>query len=62
MRTRAAAALIETVDRFLPDLKIETGPLRTQAEVIERALRAAMKGHASGEMPPRPQENASIYQ
>lgn len=59
---RAAAALIETVDRFLPDLKIETGPLRTQAEVIERALRQAMKGHAKPELASRPDENASIYQ
>ncbi len=41
---RAGAALIETLDRFLPDLKIDTGPLRTQAEMIERALRAALKG------------------
>jgi predicted ATP-grasp superfamily ATP-dependent carboligase len=43
---RAGAALIETLDRFLPDLKIDTGPLRTQAEMIERALRAALKGRA----------------
>jgi predicted ATP-grasp superfamily ATP-dependent carboligase len=41
---RAGAALIEALDRFLPDLKIDTAPLRTQAEIIERALRQAMKG------------------
>ncbi len=40
---RAGAALIEMLDRFLPELSIDTGPLRSQAEVIERALRAAMK-------------------
>jgi len=41
---RAGAALIETLDRLLPELKIDTGPLRTQAEMIERALRASIKG------------------
>ncbi len=40
---RAGAALIETLDRLLPELKIDTGPLRSQAEMIERVLRAAMK-------------------
>ena len=40
---RAGAALIETLDKLLPELKIDTGPLRKQAEQIERMLRAAMK-------------------
>jgi predicted ATP-grasp superfamily ATP-dependent carboligase len=40
---RAGAALIETLDRLLPELKIDTQPLREQAEQIERALRSAMK-------------------
>ncbi len=40
---RAGAALIETLDRLLPELKIDTGPLRAQAEQIEKALRAVMK-------------------
>ena len=40
---RAGAALIEALDRILPELKIDTGPLRAQAEEIEKALRAAMK-------------------
>jgi predicted ATP-grasp superfamily ATP-dependent carboligase len=40
---RAGAALIETLDRLLPELKIDTGPLRAQAEMIEKALRAALK-------------------
>lgn len=45
---RAGAALIETLDRLLPELKIDTGPLRAQAEQIEKALRAVMKsGHGA---------------
>jgi len=40
---RAGAVLIETLDRLLPELKIDTGPLRKQAAEIERMLRAAMK-------------------
>jgi len=40
---RAGAALIEALDRLLPELKIDTGPLRNQAEQIERMLRVAMK-------------------
>jgi uncharacterized protein len=59
---RAAATLIETVARLLPDLKIDTAPLRTQAEAIERALRAAMKGQKPDAAPPKAPENASIYQ
>jgi uncharacterized protein len=43
---RAGATLIEAFDRLLPQLKIDTNPLRTQAERIERALRAAMKSHS----------------
>ncbi len=40
---RAGAALIEAVDRLLPEIEIDTKPLRAQAEQIEKALRAAMK-------------------
>ncbi|MFY9717058.1 MAG: PAC2 family protein [Thermoplasmata archaeon] len=40
---RAGAALIEALDRLLPELKIDTGPLRNQAEQIEKMLRTAMK-------------------
>ncbi|HYA10874.1 MAG TPA: PAC2 family protein [Thermoplasmata archaeon] len=40
---RAGAVLIETLDRLLPELKIDTGPLRKQAAEIEKMLRAAMK-------------------
>ncbi len=42
---RAGAALIEALDRLLPEIEIDTGPLRAQAEQIEKALRAAMKSH-----------------
>jgi predicted ATP-grasp superfamily ATP-dependent carboligase len=48
---RAGAALIETLDRVLPELEIDTGPLRAQAEQIEKALRAVMKSHP-GSAPP----------
>ncbi len=40
---RAGAVLIETLDRLLPELSIDTGPLRQQAAEIERMLRTAMK-------------------
>ena len=59
---RAGAALIEILDRLLPELKIDTKPLREQAEQIERALRSVMKGRpteAAGEArdsPPGPPE------
>jgi predicted ATP-grasp superfamily ATP-dependent carboligase len=60
---RAGAALIETLDRLLPELKIDTGPLRAQAEQIEKALRAVMKSGtgapggsaAESDRPPSPE-------
>lgn len=57
---RAGAALIETLDRLLPELKIDTGPLRAQAEQIEKALRAALKrrpevARTEAEAPPSPE-------
>ena len=48
---RAGAVLIETLDRLLPELRIDTGPLRKQAEQIERMLRLAMKTRTG---PPAP--------
>ena len=59
---RAGAALIETLDRFLPELTIDTGPLRTQAELIERALRAAMKRRPRETESPPALTDSSIYQ
>jgi predicted ATP-grasp superfamily ATP-dependent carboligase len=62
---RAAAKLIEVLDKILPHLQIDTRPLRTQAEVIEKALRAAIKAHAeAGEQPGRPPSTSepTIYQ
>jgi predicted ATP-grasp superfamily ATP-dependent carboligase len=44
---RAGAALIETLDRLLPEVAIDTQPLRAQAQQIEKALRAAMRSHSS---------------
>ena len=58
---RAGATLIEALDRLLPSLRIDTGPLRTQAEKIERSLRAAMAAGKS-ETPRAPPETSSIYQ
>lgn len=58
---RAGAALIEALDRLLPELKIDTGPLRTQAEMIERALRAAMKGRTKEAPPPSSNVEQTIY-
>lgn len=63
---RAGAALIETLDRILPQLKIDTGPLRTQAEMIERALRQVMKGRSDAPNAPKNGETdgsaSSMYQ
>jgi predicted ATP-grasp superfamily ATP-dependent carboligase len=63
---RAGAALIETLDKMLPQLKIDTGPLRTQAETIERALRAVIKGrgpdHAGPASEPARDGGSSMYQ
>jgi len=49
---RAGAALIETLDRLLPEIRIDTGPLRAQAEQIEKALRAALKARPAQSMGP----------
>ena len=49
---RAGAAMSETLYRLLPELKIDTGPLRGQAELIERVLRAGMKTRAAVSPPP----------
>lgn len=60
---RAGAALIETLDRLLPELAIDTGPLREQAESIERMLRAAMAVQARQQAPKRPAPTEpTIYQ
>jgi predicted ATP-grasp superfamily ATP-dependent carboligase len=61
---RAGAVLIETLDRLMPELAIDTGPLRGQAEVIERALRAAMRQQAKGktELPSGDTPDRTMYQ
>jgi uncharacterized protein len=46
---RAGAALIESLDRLLPEVKIDTKPLRAQAEQIEKALRQAMKSRRTAQ-------------
>ena len=61
---RAAATLIEALDRFLPELEIDTHPLRSQAEIIEKALREAMKRRPSEaeESAPAPGTATGMYQ
>ena len=60
---RAGAALIEALDRMLPTIEIDTKPLRSQAELIEKALRAAMKSQSKSAGPAPPAEELrSIYQ
>ncbi|HZY70600.1 MAG TPA: PAC2 family protein [Thermoplasmata archaeon] len=60
---RAGAVLIETLDRLLPHLKIDTKPLRSQAEMIEKALRAALKARSASDAPSEgPPKDLTIYQ
>jgi uncharacterized protein len=59
---RAGAALIETLDRLLPELKIDTGPLRKQAEQIEKMLRTAMQRPSSApDSPPDTSPTPGMY-
>ena len=61
---RAGAALIETLDRLLPELSIDTGPLRAQAEQIEKAIRAVMKSQQGSQTPAdsqRPPATPGMY-
>jgi predicted ATP-grasp superfamily ATP-dependent carboligase len=59
---RAAAKTIEVLDQILPHLKIDTKPLRTQAEMIERALRAAVKSREPSPPGAPAGEHLPIYQ
>jgi uncharacterized protein len=61
---RAGAALIEVIDKVLPDVQIDTKPLRTQAEMIERMLRAAMQSQKQSPAATTepPEETRTIYQ
>ncbi|MGI0132697.1 MAG: proteasome assembly chaperone family protein [Thermoplasmata archaeon] len=59
---RAAAVLIETLDRLFPELTIDTAPLRTQAQMIEKALRQAMKSQERPSERPPPPAEPNIYQ
>ena len=59
---RAAAKLIEVLDQVLPHVQIDTKPLRTQAEVIEKALRAAVKSHEPASPGLPAPDNLPIYQ
>lgn len=61
---RAGAALIGTLDKLLPELAIDTKPLLSQAEMIEKMLRAAMKSREKPREAAPPPEVAqpTIYQ
>lgn len=59
---RAAAVLIETLDRLFPELTIDTGPLRSQAAMIEKALRQALKSQERAPERPPPPAEPNIYQ
>jgi predicted ATP-grasp superfamily ATP-dependent carboligase len=59
---RAAAKIIEIIDVVLPHLKIDTQPLRAQAEMIERALRAAVKSREPAPLGTPTGEHLPIYQ
>jgi len=41
--SRAAALLVETIDKMLPEIKIDTQPLYKEAEDIEQKIRSFIK-------------------
>lgn len=49
----AAARLLESINRLLPDLKIDPQPLFAQARMIEQTLRTGMKLHRTTEPAPK---------
>jgi predicted ATP-grasp superfamily ATP-dependent carboligase len=59
---RAGAAVIEALDRLLPELKIDTGPLRVQAEMIEKLLRSTMKPRPTSLGAEAPTGETTMYQ
>lgn len=61
---RAGAVLIEALDRLLPELAIDTRPLRSQAEAIEKALRSAMRQQSKtkGETASVDETDRTMYQ
>jgi|GEM_PF-343637 uncharacterized protein len=60
---RAAAHLLEALDRLVPSLKVDPKPLLVQAELIERAIREGLKLHkpAPAPSPEEPAEVSSMY-
>jgi uncharacterized protein len=56
--SRAAALLVETLDKMLPEIEIDTKPLYKEAEDIEQKIRAFMKqaqptAPSTGQLPPQ---------
>ncbi len=60
---RAAAHLLQVLDRLIPGLAVDPAPLVKQAEVLEKALKASMKMHPTpGPKEPEPSApEPSIY-
>jgi predicted ATP-grasp superfamily ATP-dependent carboligase len=59
---RAGASLIETLVHFLPELAIDTTPLRGEAEIIEKAIRASMQSRSKSTLPRTDDKEPTIYQ
>ncbi len=56
--SRAAALLVEALDKMLPEIKIDTQPLYKEAEDIEQKIRAFIKqaqptAPSTGQLPPQ---------
>ena len=58
--SRAAALLVETLDRMLPEIKLDTQPLYKEAEEIEQKIRAFIK-QAQPTAPSPVQSPAQMY-
>jgi len=56
--SRAAALIVETLDKMLPEIKIDTKPLYKEADEIEQKIRAYIKqarptASSTGQLPPQ---------
>ena len=58
--SRAAATLLEKLDKMLPEIKIDPDPLYKEAEVIEQKIRSFMK-QSQPTAPSLPQIPAGMY-
>lgn len=58
---RAAAKVIEHIDKLLPDVEVDVKPLYTEAENIEQTLRRMQKQAQGAERPDRSQDIPPMY-